>query len=53
MNIVTIDDFITQFSELNEHNQKYIIAIQQALVYAQESEKVVERNNNQNTIKYI
>ena len=30
-------DFMVKFNQLNETNQKYIIAIQQALAFAQES----------------
>jgi hypothetical protein len=30
-------DFMVRFNQLNETNQKYIIAIQQALAFAQES----------------
>lgn len=33
-----MNDFAAKFSRLSEHNQRYIIAIQQALIYAQESE---------------
>ena len=38
-------DFMVKFNELNETNQKYIIAIQQALAFAQESsgEKICEK----------
>jgi hypothetical protein len=32
-------DFMVKFNQLNETNQKYIIAIQQALAFAQESAK--------------
>jgi len=32
-------NFEIKFRELNEQNQKYIIAIQQALIYAQTVEK--------------
>lgn len=32
-------DFMVKFNQLNETNQKYIIAIQQALAFAQESSK--------------
>lgn len=39
---VQINDFAAKFSRLSEHNQKYIIAIQQALMYAQENEKKAE-----------
>lgn len=34
---VKMNNFAAKFSRLNEHNQKYIIAIQQALMYAQEN----------------
>lgn len=30
-------DFVAKFNELNSDNQRYIIAIQQALAYAQSS----------------
>lgn len=36
---VTANEFTAKFNELNEPNQRYIIAIQQALLYAQEHEK--------------
>ena len=32
-------DFMVKFNELNETNQKYIIAIQQALAFAQKTEE--------------
>lgn len=32
-------DFAVKFSKLNESNQKYILAIQQALMFAQTSAK--------------
>ena len=35
----TANDFTMKFAELNESNQRYIIAIQQALLYSQEHEK--------------
>lgn len=37
-----IRDFIVKFNELNEDNQKYIIAIQQALTFAQTREKTAK-----------
>ncbi len=46
-NNITINDFVTQFTGLNEHNQKYIIAIQQALMYAQENEEAKEEKQAQ------
>lgn len=35
----SVNEFTTKFNALNEPNQRYIIAIQQALLYAQEHEK--------------
>lgn len=35
----TIKDFSVKFSKLSEINQKYIVAIQQALIFAQTVEK--------------
>ncbi|MFV0551248.1 MAG: hypothetical protein ACK5N8_03715 [Alphaproteobacteria bacterium] len=35
-------DFVVKFNELNEGNQTYIIAIQQALMFAQTSEKAAK-----------
>ena len=35
----TEKNFLSKFKELNSENKKYIIAIQQALVFAQEREK--------------
>ena len=34
-----VRDFSTKFEQLTEQNQKYIVAIQQALLYAQDAEK--------------
>ena len=45
----SIADFMVKFSELNETNQKYIMAIQQALAFAQataDEEKRVKAGNN-------
>ena len=42
-------DFIVKFNELTPGNQKYIVAIQQALAFAQwssESEKMESKNGN-------
>ena len=47
-NVFRTDDFETKFNELNERNQKYIIAIQQALMYAQESEEMVKSRKELN-----
>ncbi len=38
-NIVLSDDFTVKFGKLTKQNQKYIIAIQQALLYAQAVER--------------
>lgn len=37
-------DFDIKFSQLNSHNQRYIVAIQQALIFAQASEKAAKEN---------
>lgn len=37
MENTSLIDFMVKFNQLSEANQKYIIAIQQALVFAQES----------------
>ena len=38
-NVVKSDDFTVKFGKLSEQNQTYILAIQQALLYAQAVEK--------------
>ncbi len=38
-NILMVSDFSMKFDKLSEQNQKYIMAIQQALLYAQAVEK--------------
>lgn len=38
-NVVMANDFDMKFGKLSEQNQKYIMAIQQALLYAQTAEK--------------
>lgn len=43
-NVVTLDDFTVKFGKLSEQNQKYILAIQQALLYAQAVEKEEKRH---------
>lgn len=40
-NATVSDEFVKKFGQLNLENQRYIIAIQQALIFAQSSE---ERN---------
>ena len=36
---MAVQDFSTKFVQLTEQNQKYVLAIQQALLYAQDAEK--------------
>lgn len=36
---MAVQDFSTKFVQLTEQNQKYVLAIQQALLYAQDTEK--------------
>ncbi len=38
-NVLMASDFSMKFDKLSEQNQKYIMAIQQALLYAQAVEK--------------
>ena len=45
-NAVALHEFSTKFGELSDQNQKYIIAIQQALLYAQETEYAESMNKN-------
>ena len=40
---MAVQDFSAKFEQLNEQNQKYIVAIQQALLYAQETESTEEK----------
>ena len=52
----TARDFIVKFNELNPDNQRYIIAIQQALTFAQSSlgagkNKEVSNNDNNRSCK--
>lgn len=36
---MVVQDYSAKFGQLNEQNQKYVLAIQQALLYAQNAEK--------------
>lgn len=45
-NAVALHEFDTKFSKLSDQNQKYIIAIQQALLYAQETEYAENMNKD-------
>lgn len=50
-NVVTLNDFNTKFSKLSQQNKKYIIAIQQALLYAQETENAEKKDKDKNFTK--
>lgn len=39
-NIISADNFSEKFNQLNEQNRRYIFAIQQALLFAQDAEKI-------------
>lgn len=39
-----VKDFSIKFGKLTEQNQRYIMAIQQALLYTQDSEKTEKQN---------
>lgn len=45
----SMKDFIEKFSELTESNQRYIVGVQQALLYAQD----VERNGKKKQCEEI
>ena len=45
-NTVAVNDFNAKFSRLSGQNQKYIMAIQQALLYAQETENAEKLNKD-------
>lgn len=40
---MAVKDFSSKFGQLTEQNQKYILAIQQALLYAQDAEEEQEK----------
>lgn len=40
-----MNQFFTKFVELNEQNQKNVIAVQQALMFAQEYEKTIREKH--------
>lgn len=44
----TVEDFIIKFNELNPDNQRYLIAVQQALAFAQSSSLKVEKVAKEN-----
>jgi hypothetical protein len=39
----SVKDFAAKFSMLTESNKKYVVAIQQALIYAQDVERDVKK----------
>lgn len=39
---MVVKDYSAKFVQLTEQNQKYVLAIQQALLYAQDAEKAEE-----------
>lgn len=41
----SVKDFTAKFSKLTEVNQKYVMAIQQALIYAQDVERNVKEKH--------
>ena len=43
---VTANEFTAKFNELNEPNQRYIIAIQQALLFAQKQEELEKQKGD-------
>ena len=42
-NANTVDDFSAKFEQLNDQNRRYILAIQQALLFAQDNEKAEKK----------
>lgn len=46
-------DFNAKFNKLNESNQKYIIAIQQALLFAQSFSQETKNGDIQNQCKKL
>lgn len=39
-------DFISKFSELTEENQRYVVAVQQALIFAQSTSERIDQQEN-------
>ncbi|MCM1219310.1 MAG: hypothetical protein NC548_32930 [Lachnospiraceae bacterium] len=44
-NTMAVKDFTMKFKKLNKQNQKYILAIEQAMLYAQDSGDVEKDGN--------
>ncbi|MCM1187014.1 MAG: hypothetical protein NC251_06265 [Lachnoclostridium sp.] len=45
-NAMAVKDFTSKFKKLNKQNQKYILAIEQAMLFAQDSGDEKEREEN-------
>lgn len=43
-NTMAVNEFSLKFQKLSEQNQKYILAIEQAMLYAQDSEISVKKD---------
>lgn len=43
---MAVNDFTMKFKKLNKQNQKYILAIEQAMLYAQDSGEKQEKEEN-------
>lgn len=39
-------DFISKFNELTEENQRYVVAVQQALVFAQSTSQQIDQRES-------
>lgn len=49
----TTRDFIVKFNELNPDNQRYLIAVQQALAFAQSSSLEAEKAAKENRCERV
>lgn len=45
-NAMAVKDFSLKFKKLNKQNQKYILAIEQAMLFAQDAEEREEQKEN-------
>lgn len=50
-NAVAVKDFSLKFKKLNKQNQKYILAIEQAMLFAQDAEEREEQKRKRRTNK--
>lgn len=46
-NTMAVNEFSLKFQKLSEQNQKYILAIEQAMLYAQDSEISVKKRHKE------